>query len=68
MDTKFDTKQLSNYLNISMGMIRKLIREKDIPYYKIGSKILFEKEDIDLWWEQKKVNSQENKESFKNGK
>ncbi|MDD2391563.1 MAG: helix-turn-helix domain-containing protein [Bacilli bacterium] len=55
----FDVKELSNYLGFSISMIRKLIRQNEITYYKIGSKILFDKEDIDLWWEQKKVNSQE---------
>lgn len=44
-----DVKQLSEYLNISISLIRKLVRNKDIPYNRIGVKLLFSKSEIDNW-------------------
>lgn len=45
----FDIKELSSYLNISISLIRKLVRNKDIPYNRIGVKLLFDKNEIDNW-------------------
>lgn len=45
----FNVEELSNYLHISQSSIRKLIREKKIPYYRILSRIFFDKESIDMW-------------------
>lgn len=42
-------KELSNYLKISKSMIRKLIYENDIPFYKVGNRYYFEKEIIQQW-------------------
>lgn len=44
-----DVKQLSEYLNISISLIRKLVRKNEIPYNKIGAKLLFPKSDVDNW-------------------
>lgn len=46
---KFDVKELSEYLNISISMIRKLTSKKSIPHYRIGKKILFDANEIDVW-------------------
>jgi excisionase family DNA binding protein len=56
-----DVKEFSNYLNISVSMTRKLIRQNAVPYHKLGNKILFDKDEIDKWWESTNENSQENK-------
>lgn len=45
----FNVKELAKYLSVSESTIRKLIREKKIPHYRIFSKILFDKEVIDRW-------------------
>ena len=37
----FDVKQLAEYLNVSISLIRKLVKNKDIPYVRLGVKILF---------------------------
>jgi len=42
-------KELSNYICVSETTIRKLIRESQIPFIRILSKILFKKEDVDIW-------------------
>lgn len=44
-----DVKQLSEYLNVSISLIRKLVRNKDIPYNRLGVKLLFSKLEIDKW-------------------
>ena len=45
----FNVKDLAKYLSISESTIRKLVREKKIPHFRIFSKILFDKETIDKW-------------------
>lgn len=45
----FNVNELADYLKVSQSTIRKLIREKAIPHFRIFSKILFNKQDIDLW-------------------
>lgn len=48
-DYVLTVKELNNYLNCSESTIRKLIREKKIPYFKVATKILFKKSTIDDW-------------------
>ncbi len=42
------TRQLAEYLSVSANMITKL-RTNKIPYYRFGGKIMFKKQEIDLW-------------------
>ena len=44
-----DSVEAAEYLGISYWLIRKLVREKKIPYYKIESKTLFTKEILDTY-------------------
>ena len=44
-----DSVEAAQYLGISYWLIRKLDREKKIPYYKIESKTLFTKEILDKY-------------------
>ena len=50
----FNVEELSKYLHTSQSSIRKLVREKNIPHYRILSRIFFDKESIDTW-----INNQE---------
>lgn len=53
----FDVKQLAEYLNVGISLIRKLVKNKDIPHVRLGAKILFSKIEIDKWLlEQQKDN------------
>lgn len=45
----FNVKEVTKYLSVSESTVRKLVREKKIPYFRILSKILFDKEQIDNW-------------------
>lgn len=44
-----DSMEAAQYLGISYWLIRKLVREKKIPHYKIESKTLFTKEILDKY-------------------
>ena len=44
-----DSAEAAEYLGISYWLIRKLVREKKIPHYKIESKTLFTKEILDKY-------------------
>ena len=44
-----DSIEAAQYLGISYWLIRKLVREKKIPFYKIESKTLFTKEILDKY-------------------
>lgn len=41
--------ETAEYLGVSIDLIYKLVREKRIPYAKMGRRILFKKEAIDKW-------------------
>lgn len=45
----FNIKEASNYLKCSESILRKMIKNKSISYYRIGNRIFFRKETIDLW-------------------
>ena len=50
-----NVKEIKDYLSISESTIRKLIREKKIPYFRIFSKILLDKDEIDKWIDDKQT-------------
>ena len=48
--TKYITMdEVSRYLSLSEGSIRKLIKEQSFPHVKVLRKYLFNKQDIDEW-------------------
>ena len=44
-------KELATYLDMSESGIRKLVREKRIPYFRVLSRIKFDLKEINLWIE-----------------
>ena len=44
-------KELSDYLKISISEIRKLVREKRIPNFRLGNRIMFDIKKINNWIE-----------------
>ena len=42
-------KELAIFLNCSVSTIRKLIKEKRIPHFRIGAKIYFRLSEIERW-------------------
>lgn len=51
-----DVIQLSRYLNVSISLIRKLVRKREIPFNRIGVKLLFSKSEIDNWLKENQNN------------
>lgn len=49
-----NVKEVAKYLNCSESKIRNMVRDKQIPNFRIGSKLNFNRETIDRW-----VNGQE---------
>ena len=45
----FTVKEVANYLNCSISSIRTLVRNKEIPFFRIGSKLNFNKDAVDNW-------------------
>jgi predicted DNA-binding transcriptional regulator AlpA len=48
-DRYLNVNQISNYLNRSSGAIRNLVLRRAIPYRKPAGRLLFDREEIDLW-------------------
>jgi len=48
-NTFLNKKQLSNYLGISIGKIDKLMKNKNIEYFKFGKSVRFKIDDINDW-------------------
>ena len=49
MNEIFNIKEVAKYLHCSISGIRNLVRERRIPYYRIGNRLFFKKASIDLW-------------------
>lgn len=50
-----DIQELAKYLDSSVAFVRKLILTKQVPYFKVGGRIKFDRNEIDAWLECKKV-------------
>lgn len=48
-DSTMNVTEVADYIGCSTSMVRKLIRTREIPFYKLGTKIIFRKSIIDLW-------------------
>lgn len=49
MDEVFDVKELTRYLRCSYSTVRKLIKNREIPNFRIANRIYFKKALIDIW-------------------
>lgn len=46
-----DLKTISEYLDLSIPYIRKLVRAKLIPHYRFGNRLKFDVKEINEWIE-----------------
>lgn len=44
-----DIQELSSYLKVSVSEIRKLVRSKRIPHFRIGNRLKFDLKKINSW-------------------
>ncbi len=58
----FTVKELADYLQCSVSSIRTLVRKKQIPYFRIGSKLNFNKEAVDNWIHNQEIYNMQDKE------
>lgn len=57
---RFTVKEAAPYIGASEWMVREMVRLKQIPHYRIGSRILFRKAALDEWIsKQEQVNWQQ---------
>lgn len=42
-------KDVADYLNVSVSEVRKLVRENQIPYFRIGNRIKIRTTDLNNW-------------------
>ena len=49
MNEVFDVKELTRYLRCSDSTVRKLIKNKEIPNFRIANRIYFKKALIVMW-------------------
>lgn len=54
---RFTTKEVAEYLGVSVDSIYKMVREKEIPHFRVRRTILFSKKAIDSWVEQQEQES-----------
>ncbi len=47
----YDIKKVSNYLGVSIQEIRKLVRTKRIPYFRVGNRLRFDLVKVKNWLE-----------------
>ena len=48
-EVTFDVEELATYLRCSQSTVRKLLRNKEIPFFRVAYRIYFKKSLIDLW-------------------
>lgn len=41
--------EIANYIGVSRDLIYKMVRTNEIPFIRIGKRLLFRKESIDQW-------------------
>jgi excisionase family DNA binding protein len=54
-DVWLSIRQLADYLDFSKSGIEQLLRETDLPRYKLGRRMLFRRSEVDEWLRQFKV-------------
>lgn len=60
-DDKFiDTKEASIFLSLSIHTVRSKVQQREIPYYKIGSKTVFKKSELIGWVNNFKISTSQN--------
>ena len=53
--TTLTAKEAAEYLGISYWLITQLVKRKEIPCSRVGKRILFRKEDLDIYISKKKT-------------
>jgi len=52
---RMTVKEAAPYIGASEYKLREMVRDKLVPAYRIGSKIMFRKNTLDIWIEQQEA-------------
>ena len=52
----YNVDEISTYLQLSTSGIRKLVKQKKIPHFRVGNRIRFNVKNINLWLEELEQN------------
>lgn len=55
-----DIKYVSNYLQVSVPEVRKLVRMNEIPFFRVGNRLKFDINNINKWIEKSEEKEQQN--------
>ncbi|MGH0430943.1 helix-turn-helix domain-containing protein [Bacillus hominis] len=44
-----NVQEIANYIGVSRDLIYKMVRTNEIPFIRVGKRLLFRKESIDKW-------------------
>ena len=47
--TTLTVQEVAGYIGVSKDFVYKLVRQKDIPFVRIGSRVLFKRASIESW-------------------
>jgi len=47
--TLYSSKEIADYLGISKDTLYRMIKRKQIPFYKVGKLIKFDRSEINAW-------------------
>lgn len=50
-----DVRGLANHLHINESFVRRLVRERRIPYFKVGWLLRFDLREIDEWLDRTRI-------------
>lgn len=57
--TVYNVKELSWVLGVTEDRVRHLMLEGEFPYYKVGSRSFFKKEEIEAWMTKRRFDSRD---------
>lgn len=52
-----NVEEVAKYLKCSMSKIRNMVRDSEIPHFRIGNRLNFKRETIDNWIHNKEIQS-----------
>lgn len=55
----YNVRELSWVLGITEDRVRHLMQESEFPYYKVGNRTYFKKEEIEAWMTRKRFESRD---------
>ncbi len=55
MQEPLDIDQAARFVGLKKGTLYNMVSRKAIPHYKLGNRVLFKESDLEAWFEDKRV-------------